>query len=56
MLRGQAVSERVRDQALSHLACDIPPRVSIAEYRKGRSPAARRVRRKRKLRIVLTNM
>ena len=55
MLRGQAVSERVRDQALSPLECDIPPRVSIAEYRKGR-PAARRVRRKRKLRIVLTNM
>lgn len=33
MLRGETVSERVRDQALAPLECDVPDRWSLAEYR-----------------------
>jgi hypothetical protein len=36
MLRGTAMSERVREQALSTVECDIPRRLSIEEYRRKR--------------------
>jgi hypothetical protein len=36
MLRGRAMSEQVRRQALSTVECDIPDRLSIAEYRRVR--------------------
>ena len=33
MLRSDTVSERIRDQALAPLECDVPDRWSLAEYR-----------------------
>jgi hypothetical protein len=40
MLRGGVVSERVREQGLSAMECDIPDRWSIAEYRRALAIAA----------------
>jgi hypothetical protein len=34
MLRGGVVSERIREQGLAAIECDIPDRWSISEYRK----------------------
>jgi hypothetical protein len=40
MLRGTAMTERVRDQALAPLECDIPDRWSVDEYRQALALAA----------------
>jgi hypothetical protein len=53
MLRGSAMADRVREQGLSTVECDIPGRLSIAEYRRKRArpvPAEHRLLRRLRLR------
>jgi hypothetical protein len=40
------------DSVLSYVECDLPPGVTIAEYRRGRAPDAR-IQRRRRIRALL---